>query len=248
MKTTETITNLRQSFANASAEVRNQLAVQFEPLVNKIVKQQHAKLHTDWDSLKSMAYEGLTIALNTYDPERSQMTFTQFAAFAILNNIRNCSCIELHTVKLTSYTQDQIKQAQEAAKKAEELGEHHDGPTGTGATTFTSVSLSTAMNPAGDNDHMNREMRYGIYESAKFGDGDPMELLKFQVDTHCNATDAKCFYHYFGVCGYEEKQVTELADELGVTSGRISQRIKKVIDYIKKDELLCESLASLLEK
>lgn len=251
-RTMEKITNLRQSFANASQEVRNQLARQFEPLVNKIVAQQQKVLKTDWGTLKSMGYEGLAIAMNTYDPERSGMTFTQYAAFGILNNIRNCSCIELHTVKLTSYTQDQIRKANDAAKKAQESNEDPyvavASPAGVGTTTFTSVSISNVMNPQGDNDNMNREMRYGIYESAKFADGDIFEQLKLEVDEHCNKTDAYCFYHYFGICGYAEKQVTELADELNVTSGRISQRLKKVIDFIKKNENLCESLASLLEQ
>lgn len=228
--------NIRQSFANATPELRNAVAKQFEPLVNKIVSQQKKKLKTDWGTLKSMGMEGLAIALNTYDPERSQMTFTQFAAFAILNNIRNCSCLELHTVKLTSYTQSKIKEQAETGEGV------------TGSTTFTSVSISAAMNPDGDNDNMNRELRYGIYESAKFADGDPMELLKYQVDTHCAPIDAQCFFHYFGICGYDEKQVAELAKEYGVSSGRISQRIKKVIDYIKTDMDVCESLASLLEK
>ena len=229
----EKITNLRQSFVNASAEVRNQLAKQFEPLRNKIVGQQYKRLKTNWDTLVSMANEGFVIALNTYDPERSQMTFTQFAAFSMLNNIRNCSCIELHTVKLTSYTQDQIK-------KQAEKGE---GP----GTTFTSVSISAITNPAADNDNMNREMKYGVYESAKFGDGDPLELLKVMVEDNCNSTDAYCFLSYFGI-GYPEKQVIELAEELKVTSGRISQRIGKVTKYVKGNELLCESLASLLER
>jgi hypothetical protein len=242
----EAITNLRQSFAAAPAEVRNQIARQFEPLVNKIVSQWHRRLKTDWYTLKSMAYEGLTIAMNTYDPERSQMNFTQFAAFAMLNNIRNCSCTELHTVKLTSYTQEQIKKTQADVAADAEVCEN--AAPGIGATTFTTVSISAVMNPAGDNENMNREMRYGVYESAKFEDGDPMELLKTEVDTHCNATDAYCFYSFFGVCGVPEKQVTELAAELNVTSGRISQRIKKVLDYIKSNEDICEAMASLLEK
>ena len=245
----EKITNLRQSFANASQEVRNQLAKQFTPLVNKIVGQQQKILKTDWGTLMSMGFEGLAIAMNTYDPERSGMTFTQYAAFSILNNIRNCSCIELHTVKLTSYTQDQIRKANAAAKKAEETDETYSGaPAGVGTTTFTSVSISNVMNPSGDNDNMNREMRYGIYESAKFANGDIFEQIKVEVDSHCNKTDAYCFYHYFGICGYPEKQVIELAEELNVTSGRISQRLKKVIDFIKKDENLCEGLAALLEQ
>ena len=248
----EKITNLRQSFANASQEVRNQLARQFKPLVNKIVAQQQKVLKTDWGTLESMGYEGLAIAMNTYDPERSGMTFTQYAAFSILNNIRNCSCTELHTVKLTSYTQDQIRKANAKVKQEQEANEDpyvaSTAPAGIGTTTFTSVSISNVMNPNSDNDNMNREMRYGIYESAKFADGDVFEQMRLEIDANCNKTDAYCFYHYFGICGYPEKQVAELAEEFKVTSGRISQRLKKVIDFIKKNEDLCESLASLLEQ
>ncbi len=242
MKETAKITNLYQSFANADAATRQALAKQFEPLVNRITKQQQLILKAPWNTLKSMAYEGLVIAMNTYDPERSGMSFTQFAGFAILNNIRNSSCIELHTVKLTSYTQDQIKKNAQAAEDGSDAEF-----VGVGATTFTSVSINSVL-PNSDNDNMNREMRYGVYESAKFGDGDPMMLLKVMVDDNCNKTDAYCFYSYFGVCGYEERQVMELAEEFSVTPGRISQRIKKVTDYIKKTPILCESLASLLER
>lgn len=227
---TAVITDLRQSFVNASAEVRNQLAIQFEPLVNKIVSQQSKILKTDWNTLKSMGYEGLVLAMNQYDPERSKMNFMQYAAFSILNNIRNCSCDELHTVKLTSYTQEQIK-------KGEMEG-----------TTFATVSISATINPDSEDTNANREIRYGVYESAKFADGDPMEVLKTEILDNCNEMDALCFFHYYGVCGYEEKTVLVLADELKVTSGRVSQRIKKVVEYIKKNESLCEVLASLVER
>lgn len=226
----EKIMNLRQSFINANAEVRNQLAIQFEPLVNKIVAQQSKILKTDWNTLKSMGYEGLVLAMNQYDPERSNMNFTQYAAFSILNNIRNSSCEELHTVKITSYTQDQIK-------KGEIEG-----------TTFATVSISTTMNPDADETNLNREMRYGVYETAKFANGSPMDMLYTEVMDNCNALDAECFFHYYGVCGYEEKSVMELAAELNVTSGRISQRVKKVVNFIKGNENLLEMLASLMEK
>lgn len=232
----EKITNLRQSFVNASAAIRNQLAIQFEPLVNKIAKQQMAKLKTDWDTLKSMGQEGLVIAMNTYDPEKSKMTFTQFAAFSILNNIRNCSCMELHTVKLSSYTQEQIKKQAEGSR---------DSGSVVGTTTFATVNLSTVMSPD-ESESSNREMRYGIYENATFAEGDIMGHLKVTITDKFNETDCYCFFSYYGICGYDEKKVTELADELKVTSGRISQRIRKIIDYIKKDSLLCEGLGQLV--
>lgn len=226
----EKITNLRQSFAQAGPDIRNQLAIQFEPLVNKIVGQQMKILKTDWDTLKSMGYEGLVLAMNQYDPGRSKMTFTQYAAFAILNNIRNCSCEELHTVKLTSYTQDLIKRGQIAG------------------TTFATISMQACINPDAEETNQNREMKCGCYVSAKFANGDPMETLRMEVLDHCNPKDAECFFHYYGVCGYEELTVMALAERMGVTSGRISQRIKKVLDYIKGNESLMELMATMLER
>ena len=59
--------------------VSNELVEQYEPLVNKITKQFVDKVKVSWDDVKSMAYEGLAIAFNTYDSERSKMTFVQFA-------------------------------------------------------------------------------------------------------------------------------------------------------------------------
>lgn len=223
------ITDLRQNFSQADLQTRNQLAIQFEPLVNKIVNQQVKILKTDWDTLKSMGYEGLVQAMNQYDPTKSKMTFTQYAAFAILNNIRNRSCEELHTVKMTSYTQDQIR-------KGKITG-----------TTFATVSMQACINPDSEDTNQNREMKYDCYVSAKFSDGDPMETLKTEVCSHCHPTDAQCFFCYYGVCGYEEKTVMDMAAEMGVTSGRISQRIKKVLDYIRHNESLKEILATLLE-
>jgi DNA-directed RNA polymerase specialized sigma subunit len=72
---------------NISQEQKNALAVQYEPLVNKITKQFVEKVKVSWDDVKSMAWEGLALAIENYDDERSTMTFTQFAGFAIRNNI-----------------------------------------------------------------------------------------------------------------------------------------------------------------
>lgn len=231
------IVNLRQSFKDAPQAIRNQLAIQFKPLIVKIVSQESKKLKTDWKTLESMAYEGFAIALNIYDPERSKMDFKSFAAYAMLNNIRNCSQIELHTVKLTAYMRDQVLAA--------------------GGTTFTTVSVdkffaSSGSGPVGyESNRIDKrmlEMKYGIYENAKFADGDPMELLKYQIDTHCKAVDVECFCKYYGLFGYEETPVYKIAKEMDVTSGRVSQRIKTVLKYIKTDELLMDSLKSMTEK
>ena len=76
----------------------------------------------------------------------------------------------------------------------------------------------------------------------------PMELLKYQIDTHCKAVDVECFCKYYGLFGYEETPVFKIAKEMNVTSGRVSQRVKAVLKYIKTDELLLDSLKSMTEK
>ena len=84
---------------------KNTLVQQYEPLINKITKQYSDKVKASWEDLKSMAYEGFAIAINTYDETRSSMTFAQFAGFAIRNNILTSLNNELRTVKLSAYAQ-----------------------------------------------------------------------------------------------------------------------------------------------
>jgi hypothetical protein len=77
--------------------------------------------------------------------------------------------------------------------------------------------------------------------------GNFWQYLKTRLEDRFNKTDCYCFYSYYGLMGYNEKQVAELANEFKVTSGRISQRIKKVVNYIRHDTELCEMLGSFAE-
>ena len=56
---------------------KNKVAIQYKPLVHKLVNQWYKKGLTSWDQLESRAYEGLAIAINTYDDEKSKMNFMQ---------------------------------------------------------------------------------------------------------------------------------------------------------------------------
>lgn len=221
------IKDLRQDFSKAPREVREQLAKQFEPLVNKIVGQQFRILKTDWNTLKSMAHEGLVDAMNKYDPTRSKMTFTQYAAFAMLNSIRNNSVSELHVVTMTSYMMDKVKEGKIPG------------------STFETISIDTHIHPDQDNKPSN-EAQYGLYEEANWSDGDIIGRLHEGILRGCTNLDVYCFMHYYGLLDYETMAVKELAKDLGVTSGRVSQRIKKVERYIKGDEDLMDILRSLL--
>lgn len=216
----------RVSFKDATAEQRNTLALQYEPLVNKMVKQYFGKVQAGWDDLKSMAYEGLVQAMNSYDPERSKMTFTQFAAFAIRNNILNSLSEELRTVKMSSYMQE----------KAEKEG----------LPSFSSVSLTTICGETGGEDSYSREGRYGLYESAKFENGDVYEYMYMRLDAEFGERELDIFYSYFGLKGRKETPLQDLAKKYGVTSGRASQQLNKVIRFIRQDEDLREMLSSLI--
>ena len=130
---------------------------------------------------------------------------------------------ECRTVRFTSYAVEQARK--------------------NGSTQFTTVRIDTSIS---DSDDMKpRETKLGMVEQEKFSNGDVFEYLYTRIDEKFNETDRYCFYAYYGLKGMDETQVAELAEMYHVTSGRISQRIKKVVRFIQKDPDLCEMLGSL---
>lgn len=203
---------------------RNELAKQYEPLVNKLTKQYTSRIQVEWNVVKSMAQEGLVIAMNSYDETKSKMTFTQFAAFAIRNNILSKLDEELRTVKLSSYAQKKVKEA--------------------GESLFNTVSIDQPI-PA-DADIKPREIVMGMYENAKFDDGDVYDYLYSRIDEKFIERDCKIFYKTFGLKGEEEMKGKDIAAEMGISEGLVSQKVKKIVTWIRKDNELCEMLSNLL--
>ena len=202
---------------------RNELAKQYEPLVNKLTKQYTSRIQVEWNVVKSMAQEGLVIAMNSYDETKSKMTFTQFAAFAIRNNILSKLDEELRTVKLSSYAQKKVKEA--------------------GESLFNTVSIDQPI-PA-DADIKPREIVMGMYENAKFDDGDVYDYLYSRIDEKFTERDCKIFYKTFGLKGEEEMKGKDIAAEMGISEGLVSQKVKKIVTWIRKDNELCEMLSNL---
>ena len=173
-----------------TAQELNKLVGQYEPLINKITAQMSANAKYPWAEVKSMAYEGLAIAFNTYDSERSKMTFVQFAGFAIRNNILTGLNNELRTVKLSAYAQ----------KKAIERGE----------ATFNSVSLDMTINDNPTQGGSNclggpkRSDWSNLCEEAKFSDGDIFETLYSKIEDNFAERDCEIFYRTFGLKDFEE--------------------------------------------
>lgn len=206
---------------------KDKLVKQYEPLVIKITKQFVSKVQYNWEDVKSMAYEGLAIAINTYDEKRSNMTFLQFAAFAIRNNILTSLDNELRTVKMSAYAQ----------KLAKENGE----------ASFSSVSMTTICGESGsdDRDVISREYKNGLYEDANFQYGDIYKYIYHRINSEFPERDCQMFYMSFGINGYEQMKGKEIAKLLNVSEGLVSQKVKKMISFIRKDNDLCEMLANL---
>lgn len=204
---------------------RNTLIKSHEPLVNKLTKQFVDKVHYPWDEIKSMAYEGLAIALHTYDPNRSNMSFTQFAGFAIRNNILTCLDNEVRTIKLSAYAQ----------KKTAERGE----------SLFNTISLDVNN----DNDETKEKSVYSLIppQEERFSDGDVFETLYTKLGDNFSARDCEIFYRYFGLNSHEEEKGKDIATYFGISCSLVSNRLNAIIQYIQKDEDLVEILSNLLK-
>lgn len=218
-------TKLRARLAEEPMAAKNELVRQYEPLINKMVHQYHCRIKMPWNDLKSMAYEGLALAINQFDPNRSKMNFTQFAAFAIRNNILTCINSEMRTVRITAYT----------SSKPE-------------SKSFNTVSLTTITGETGGEDSYSREGRYGLYTDPHFDEGNVYEHLYQQVDAKFDDRSRDIFYLYFGLKGFKETQLQLIAKKYSITSGRASQILNTVIRFIRKNNELKEILLNLLKK
>lgn len=209
---------------------KNKLTKQFEPLINKITKQFIDKGVGQWDDVKSMAYEGFAIALNSYNPNKSKMTFMQFAGFAIRNNILTCLNNELRTVKLSAYAQ----------KKAVERGE----------AVFNSVSLDVDWSIG--NDNCSKGKKYTrefnkLSQEATFADGCTFETLYTKLEDHFGIRDCEIFYRTFGLKDFDEEKGKDIAKYFGISRSLVSIKLKAIITYIQQDEELVEVLSNLLK-
>lgn len=217
-------------YTNISEKEKADLVKQYEPLINKLTKQFVSQVHIDWDSVKSMAYEGFVLAMANYDDERSKLSFKQFAGWSIRNNILSSLDKELRTVSMSAYAQ----------KKANENGE----------ATFNSVSLSVISGDTGingdDDTKACKEFKYGVYEKDKFSDGDVYEYLYSRLEDNFSERDCEMFYRVFGLKGYDDEKGKDVAKRFDVSEGLVSQKIKKMILFVRGDEELTEMLGNLI--
>ena len=201
---------------------------QYAPLVYKITKQFVSSVKMPWNDISSMAWEGLVLAFRSYDPDRSNMTFVQFAAYSIRNNILTSIDYELRTVRMSAYAQ----------KKASDQG----------LPSFTSVSMTaiSGTNGSEDSDMTSKEYRYKLYEEIKPGYAKIMDGMYKKLEGKFSERDIKIFYMTFSLKDYDEYKCKDIAKHFKVSEGRVSQIVKHIIEYIRQDKDLKESLMDLL--
>ncbi len=209
--------------ANYTDKQKNELTKQYEPLINKLTGQFYTTVQMDWDSIKSMAYEGFALALNKYDESKSSMSFMSFAAFEMRNNIMTRLTEEARTVKLPF----------EEQKRRKESGE----------PLFNTVSIDQSVRD--DDDIKPREIVMGMYETARFADGDVFNYLYERLEEKFPQRECDMFYMSFGLKGFEETPNQDIAKKFCVSEGLVSQKKRKILDWIKTDQDLCEMLSNL---
>ena len=215
-------------------QLKDKEVQQYAPLVYKITKQFVNSVKMPWGDISSMAWEGLILAFKRYDPERSNMTFVQFAASSIRNNILSSIDYELRTVRMSAYAQ----------KKANDMG----------LPSFTSISMTALSGNQGrsgvatqdDDCQTSKEYRYNLYEEIKPSYKEIMDELYKRLEDRFSERDIKIFYMSFSLKDYDEYKCKDIAKIFKVSEGRVSQIVKHIINYIKNDKDLKEYLMDLL--
>lgn len=212
---------------------KNNLTEKFEPLINKITGQFVNKGVGQWDDVKSMAYEGFAIAINTYDPNKSSMTFMQFAGFAIRNNILTSLNNELRTVKLSAYAQKKSIEKGNAVFNSVSIDMiHSDNPTRGGTNCKGAPKRSDMVN---------------LSIEAVFSDGNTFETIYNKLEDNFSPRDCEIFYRTFGLKNFDEEKGKDIAADLGISRSLVSIKLNSIISFIRKDTELCEVLANLLK-
>jgi DNA-directed RNA polymerase specialized sigma subunit len=75
---------------------------------------------------------------------------------------------------------------------------------------------------------------------------DPFKYLFDKLEKVFSERDCDIFYKVFGINGVEQMKGFEVANEYGVSAGLISQKISKMIKWIREDKDLFERLGELL--
>ena len=216
---------------NFTEREKNQFARQYECLVRKLVKQTVDKGFAEWDQIESAAWEGFAIAMKDYNPERSKLSFTQYAGWSIRNRILTAIDDELRTVKVSWYNR----------KKAEANGEK----------VYQKMGIDVDYDPdckTPYSTHAHGLFKFeNIHTKPVFIDGDVYEYMYSRLEETFSPEHCDIFYRSFGLNGYAEQKGKDIAKAVGLSEGAVSQKVKKIVTWMRSDAEMCEMLSNLME-
>ena len=197
---------------------RNELAKKYLPLVKKISNQFLNSSPLEYDEIEGFAWEGFVLAMNKYDPTKSDMSFTSYAAFGIKNAIMNGINSSGQTIAVSLYNR----------KKMTEKGENIP----------TSVSLEKNFE---NEDHL---LSLGFEDDVIFDN--PWKVMLDKVKANFDEEYVDIFCSIYGLDGHEVEKGKDIAERLGISGCLVTKRTKKIIDFIKNDKELSSILRDLL--
>lgn len=204
---------------NMNEKERNDLAKQYLPLVKKITNQFSKKCGLDYDEIESFAWEGFTIAMNTYNPQRSNMNFTQFAGYGIRNAILSGINNTQSTISVSYYIRKKMNE--------------------TGGVVPTTISIEKNFE---NDDHLDA---LGLLDDET-PDENPWELLIEKIKKNFPDDIADTFFSVYGLDGHKVEKAKDIAHRMNVSGSLITKRIKKVVDFIRNDKELSNALRETL--
>lgn len=233
-----------------SEKGRNRVVDQYTPLIHKIIRQWLGKSNLGIDDLLSVAYEGITYAMNKFgkrkvrdengkwvegdkDENMAKYSFKQFAAYCIDNFIREEIKHKSHLVRVP---------ASQQSRERQDKGHN---------TKTYAVSGDVGI---GKNDNGNIRTLFDILDTGENGnklvDNEDLEKLWKAVykklEDNFKERDLEIFYSLFGLNGHKHIKGKELAKKYGIGESAITPIKKKIIKFIKNDKTLWAAFNEIL--
>ena len=229
---------------------REKVVKQYTPLIHKVINQWIGKSNLGPDDLLSVAYEGITYAMNTFgkrkvrdkngkwveaekDEKVTKYSFKQYAAYCIDNAIREEIKHKSHIVRVPA--SQQTKERKEkgfntktyAVSGEKKVGHDSDG---NGKTLFDYIDTGENGYKGVDSEDLEKLWKY-VY--TKLGE-------------NFKERDLDIFYSLFGLNGYKQIKGKELAKKYGIVPSAITPIKVKIVRFIRSDKKLYDAFNEIL--
>jgi len=229
---------------------REKVVKQYTPLIHRIINQWIGKSNLGVDDLLSVAYEGITYAMNRFgkrkvrgedgkwieaekDEKVTKYSFKQYAAYCIDNAIREEIKHKSHIVRVPA--SQQTKERKEkgfntktyAVSGEKKVGHDSDG---NGKSLFDYIDTGENGYKGIDSEDLEKLWKY-VY--TKLGE-------------NFKERDLDIFYSLFGLNGYKQIKGKELAKKYGIVPSAITPIKVKIIRFIRSDKKLYDAFNEIL--